>query len=246
MHIESDQQVKVIYACESGSRAWGFPSANSDYDVRFIYLHPTNWYLTVEDKRDVIENPVVNNLDIQGWDLRKALQLFRKSNPPLFEWLGSPIVYAEPYSIAGKMRELAKVYYSPTTCVYHYLHMAENNFREYLKGEEVWAKKYFYVLRSILAIQWIEAGFGVAPTAFGDLLERMIPSGQLKREIQNLIAMKREGDELANVPRNILIGGFIEAEMARLENYKAEYRVNPAPYELLDKIFQDGLDEVWA
>jgi hypothetical protein len=144
------------------------------------------------------------------------------------------------------MRELAKVYYSPTTCVYHYLHMAENNFREYLKGEEVWAKKYFYVLRSILAIQWIEAGFGVAPTAFGDLLERMIPSGQLKREIQNLIAMKREGDELANVPRNILIGGFIEAEMARLENYKAEYRVNPAPYELLDKIFQDGLDEVWA
>jgi uncharacterized protein len=97
--IEKTHQVKIIYSCESGSRAWGFPSADSDYDVRFLYLHPVDWYLSIEDKRDVIEVPIKNKLDITGWDLRKALQLFRKSNPPLLEWLGSPIVYWERYDI---------------------------------------------------------------------------------------------------------------------------------------------------
>ena len=93
--IEAAEGVKVLYACESGSRAWGFPSADSDYDVRFLYLHPLEWYLSLEDKRDVIERPVQDQIDLNGWDLRKALQLFRKSNPPLMEWLGSPIVYLD-------------------------------------------------------------------------------------------------------------------------------------------------------
>ena len=93
--IEKNHDVVILYACESGSRAWGFPSADSDYDVRFIYLRPVKWYLSVEEKRDVIEVPINEQLDINGWDLRKALQLFRKSNPPLMEGLGSPIVYLE-------------------------------------------------------------------------------------------------------------------------------------------------------
>jgi predicted nucleotidyltransferase len=243
--IENNHKVKVVYACESGSRAWGFPSADSDYDVRFIYLHPLNWYLTVENKRDVIEFPVDNQLDISGWDLRKSLQLLRKSNPPLFEWLGSPIVYTELYSIAGRMRELSKTYYSSSACIYHYLHMAEGNFRQYLKGEQVWTKKYFYVLRPILAIKWIEQGYGVSPTAFGVLLERIITSKRLKVEIQKLIDLKREGAELDYGQRIPVISEFIEGELERLENSKAEYKSNPAPYDQLDKIFQDGLEEVW-
>lgn len=244
--IESDHDVRVVYACESGSRAWGFPSTDSDYDVRFIYLHPTNWYLTVEEKRDVIEYPVDENLDISGWDLRKALQLFRKSNPPLFEWLDSPIVYAEPYSIAGKLRELAKTYYSPPACIFHYLHMADRNFRQYLNDEQVWTKKYFYVLRPILAIKWIEAGYGVSPTAFGSLLNRMVSSEKLKAEINTLIELKRQGDELEYGPRNPVISEFIESEMMRLESTRTEYQYDRAPYENLDEIFQDGLREVWG
>lgn len=95
--IEKDEDVTIFYACESGSRAWGFPSADSDYDVRFIYVRPRDWYLSidVEEKRDVIERPINDALDISGWDLRKALKLLRKSNPPLLEWLSSPIVYKE-------------------------------------------------------------------------------------------------------------------------------------------------------
>ena len=84
-----------MWACESGSRAWGFPSVNSDYDVRFVYLRRTEDYLRASPLRDVIEIPISDELDISGWDLPKALGLFRKSNPPLLEWLQSPIVYQQ-------------------------------------------------------------------------------------------------------------------------------------------------------
>ena len=96
--IECEEDVTILYACESGSRAWGFESTDSDYDVRFIYLRKTPWYLTIQNKRDVIERPISDELDIAGWDLPKALGLFRKSNPPLLEWLRSPVVYLEEAS----------------------------------------------------------------------------------------------------------------------------------------------------
>ena len=145
--IEKTEEVCIFYACESGSRAWGFPSVDSDYDVRFIYLHPPEWYLSidVEHKPDVIELPIAGPLDINGWDLRKALQLVQKFNPPLMEWLGSPIVYEEKYTVANSLRDIMQKFYSPIACAYHYLNMAQGNFREYLKGEFVWIKKYCIV-----------------------------------------------------------------------------------------------------
>ena len=130
--IEKEFKVKILYACESGSRAWGFPSKNSDYDVRFIYVHPPEYYLSVdfERKPDVIEIPIEGDLDINGWDLRKALQLFRKSNPPLKEWLESPIVYKESSDgTIQKLRDLSKSSYSETSCMYHYYSMTKNNLR---------------------------------------------------------------------------------------------------------------------
>ncbi|MCP4425198.1 MAG: nucleotidyltransferase domain-containing protein [Chloroflexi bacterium] len=244
--IETEENVRVLYACESGSRAWGFPSANSDYDVRFLYIHPLDWYLSIAKKRDVIERPIDDELDINGWEIRKALQLFRKSNPPLLEWLGSLIVYLENFSLAANLRELAKVYYSPRACIYHYLHMAQNNHREYLRGERVWLKKYFYVLRPLLAIQWIEQGYGVAPTAFGTLVDRVITSPELKAEIERLVEQKRRGAELAHGPRIPIISAFIESELARLEVFEKQYKPNPAPVDVLDALFRDTLAEVWG
>ena len=194
--IENEEKVKVLYACESGSRAWGFPSKDSDFDVRFIYLHPVEWYLSIRKKRDVIERPIDDNLDLSGWDLQKALLLFRKSNPPLMEWLVSPIIYLEDYSISSQMRSLAAEYYSPIACTYHYIHMAQGNNREYLEGDRVWLKKYFYVLRPILAVQWIEQGLGVVPTEFDALVVKLIREPDLKKDIDQLIHLKRLGDEL--------------------------------------------------
>jgi len=129
--IEKDENVTIFYACESGSRAWGFPSKDSDYDVRFLYLRSRDWYLSidVEEKRDVVERPISDMLDINGWDLRKALKLFYKSNPPLLEWLNSSIIYQQKLTIVEKLKELVPEYYSPVACKHHYQHMAEGNYR---------------------------------------------------------------------------------------------------------------------
>lgn len=246
--LESRHGVKVVFACESGSRAWGFASRDSDFDVRFIYVHRPSWYLAVdlEDKRDVVELPIDDALDVSGWDLRKALGLFRKSNPPLLEWLGSPIVYREPFSTAESMRVLAETYYSQTACAYHYLHMARGNFKEYLKGDEVWRKKYFYVLRPLLAIRWIEADLGVVPTEFGRLVEATISSTELINGIEGLLVEKAAGGEMDRGPRIDVISEFIESEIARLENSKFKKKPPLPTVEPLDQLFHETLDEVFG
>ena len=243
--IEAAENIKVVYACESGSRAWGVPSSDSDYDVRFIYVRPIEWYLSIFDRRDVIERPIDGLLDITGWDLKKTLQLLRKSNPPLLEWLGSPMVYWEKYSTAARMRELTPVFYSPTACLYHYLHMARGNFRDYLQGEEVWVKKYFYVLRPILAMIWIEHGFGVVPTEFKVLVDKLVIDPKLRADIDRLIAAKRAGEELDRGQRIATIGNFIERELKRLEGRKVHHDKRSLPDEQLDELFRASIMEVW-
>jgi uncharacterized protein len=151
--VAISDEVVILLAVESGSRAWGFESTDSDYDVRFIYVHRPEFYLSIdlEMQRDVIERPISDEIDLSGWDIRKALSLFQKSNPPLLEWLQSSLVYLESFSFAGRLRGLLSTYYSPRNCFHHYFHMAKGNIREYLRGEVVWRKKYFYVLRPLLA-----------------------------------------------------------------------------------------------
>jgi predicted nucleotidyltransferase len=247
--IEAKEGIRIPYACESGSRAWGFPSADSDYDVRFIYLRPREWYLSidVERRRDVIEHTGDGKLDISGWDLRKTLQLLRKGNPPLMEWLGSPIVYVERFAVAARMRDLLFKYHSPVACLYHYLHMAQGNYREYLKGTTVWIKKYFYILRPILAIKWIEKGLGIVPTEFQVLADEVVESPKLKGEIDRLVEAKRRGEELDRGPHIAVISEFIEQELARLEGkqFEKNYSAPKAPAAEFNRVFRAALDEVW-
>ena len=249
-NIEKEEQVRIVYACESGSRAWGFPSSDSDYDIRFIYLHPRNWYLAVdlERKRDVIERAIEDQLDFSGWDLRKALQLLRKGNPPLMEWLMSPIVYLEEFNVADCMRDLVSRYYSPVASLYHYLQMARGNYRDYLKGQTVWVKKYFYVLRPLLAIKWIEQDLGVVPTEFQVLVDRVVASPQLKEEIRKLVAAKRSGEELDRGPRIERISEYIEEELARLESkqFEKKYAKPAGPVSEFNRLFRAALEEVWS
>ena len=248
--IEREEHVQIFYACEAGSRAWGFPSADSDYDVRFIYLHPRDWYLSVdlEYKRDVIERGIDGPLDISGWDLRKALSLLQKGNPPLMEWLGSPIVYLERLTVADQMRDLMAKHHSPVSSLYHYLHMARGNYRDYLKGPTVWVKKYFYVLRPLLAIRWIERRLGVVPTAFQDLVDRTVDSPELEDEIAKLVAAKRRGEELDRGPRIACISEFIEAELARLESMQFEKAFDKSmePIQSFNLVFRSAIDQVWT
>lgn len=246
--IEREQQVKIIYACESGSRAWGFPSQDSDYDVRFLYVRPLEWYLSIEEQRDVIEVPISDQLDISGWDLRKALKLFRKSNPPLLEWLQSPIRYDERYSVAEHIRALSPLTFSPKSCMYHYLNMAKGNFRDYLQGERVKIKKYFYVLRPLLACGWIERHNTMPPMEFEQLVDELIPANtSLYIEIAELLRRKKSGDELDLEPQLPAIHSFLKERIAWYEQRAAamahETVVDVAE---LDRIFRAALDEVWA
>lgn len=245
--LEKEENIKIIYACESGSRAWGFPSADSDHDVRFIYLRRTEWYLSIDEGRDVIEKDILKQIDLSGWDLKKALKLFRKSNPPLFEWLGSPIVYLEKFSIANKLRTFLPEFYSPISCMHHYFHMAEGNYRQYLKGDRVWIKKYFYVLRPILACKWIEQNRGPIPTEFNILVDKIIQDEKLKKCINNLVFEKKEGNELYWGPKIPEISEFINNEIDGLKDklhiMKKRKRTD---FEKLNDIFRSALVEVWG
>ena len=215
--IEERHHVRVVYACESGSRAWGFASPDSDYDPRFIYVHPPEWYLSIVTHRDVIEEKAEGDLDLSGWELRKALRLFRKSNPPMLEWLVSPIVYREDLQFIQALRGLHPVYYSPRRCFKHYLSMARGNARSYLAGESVWLKKYFYVLRPLLACLWIERGLGPIPVPFSDLCAGTIQDPSLQRALDGLVARKVVTAEEGFGPRIPEISDFIQLEMKRLE-----------------------------
>ncbi|MFF2446097.1 nucleotidyltransferase domain-containing protein [Neobacillus sp. NPDC058068] len=245
--IEELFDVKVCLAVESGSRAWGFPSKDSDYDVRFIYVHKKDWYLSIDQKRDVIELPINNLLDINGWELRKALRLFKKSNPPLMEWLYSEIVYYQAFSLVDKMKAIQNKVFLPQSALYHYLNMAKGNFREYLHRDQVKIKKYFYVLRPILACQWIEKYNTVPPIEFQELVKDLLEEGQLKQEILTLLERKISGDELNLEPKVTVINDFLEKEIIRLEEYTKTIKISKEDITpLLDELFRDILEEVWA
>ena len=244
--IEQQENIRVLFACESGSRAWGFPSANSDYDVRFIYIRTQADYLRLDEPRDVIERPIVDDLDINGWDLRKTFKLMLKSNPTLMEWLSSPIVYREEPAIASKIRQIAPDFYNPTAAHSHYFSMAKTNFRPSLQGPEVSTKKYFYVLRPLLAMMWIESNRGPVPTEFQTMLEQLPLEGSLVAEVERLLELKRAGDELGQGPRIAIISEFLEKELAhRQENPIVLPRQTP-DLEKLNRLFLEILGEIWA
>lgn len=241
--IETEESVRVAYACESGSRAWGFASQDSDYDVRFIYVRPVDWYLAVdlEKKRDVIERPIDDLLDVSGWDIRKALGLLRKSNPPLLEWLGSPIVYRDDGHVASAFRALAEEFGNTRACAFHYLHMAQNNARAALGGELVRRKKYLYVLRPLLAIRWLEAERGLVPTEFSTLVDACADDAELRDAIAALVREKAAGGELGKGPKIPTLDRFIAAELDRLDTPDFAEKPPLPPVEPFNAVFRREL-----
>lgn len=240
-NIEKTHNVKILYACESGSRAWGFESKDSDYDVRFIYVHNLRHYLNIQTQRDVIELPINDDLDINGWDLKKALNLLKKSNPALIEWINSPIIYKKDDEFLQKIKALAKDFYDPKSCYYHYVHMAKQNYREYLKKEMVSVKKYLYVLRPILALRWIEDYKIAPPTEFEKLFVSIEENQDLLKTVKDFVAQKRKGFESKLVPKIDVFNDFIEAEFKRHEAKNASFVPNQAPLQKLNDFFMEVL-----
>ena len=205
--IEHQFDVRILYACESGSRAWGFASPDSDYDVRFVYVHKADYYLSIDDQRDVIEDPINDLLDINGWELRKALRLFRKSNAPLYEWLQSPIVYSADSNFVSEMKALMPTYFSPRAGMHHYLSMAKGVLESELSGEIVKLKRYFYALRPVLAAMWIVDIKSVPPMDFKSL--SVLMPERISQLVDELLAMKAKVDESFMIEQKSEINAFI-------------------------------------
>lgn len=246
INLEKDKNIKILYAVESGSRAWGFESKNSDWDVRFIYVHHYDWYLSINEKKDHIEKMLPNDIDLSGWELKKSLLLFKKSNPPLLEWLRSPIIYNEEFRTATLLRNAVNSYFNPKSCLYHYLHMASGNYEAYFKNEVVKLKKYFYVLRPILACCWIERTDAMAPMEFTILLQAEISDPILKNEINNLLLKKKNGDELNTGELIQVIDDFIIEKLNYFKKFLSDFKFNNSiNNDSLNTIFRDTLKEVW-
>lgn len=244
--LEDHREIKILLAVESGSRAWGFASTDSDWDVRYIYIHKLDWYLKIDEQKDSQEEILPNDLDLSGWELKKALRLFRKSNPPMLEWLRSPIIYKEEFSTAAKLREMSEEFFNPKSCMFHYLSMARNNFREFLQKDLVKSKKYFYVLRPVLACDWIKNRNSFPPMEFRDLVESEITGEKLKAEINELLKRKMAGEELKEEPKIEILNGFLEEKIEFYKTYVEQIEPNEKPKtELLDQLFKETIFEVW-
>ncbi|NPA52346.1 MAG: nucleotidyltransferase domain-containing protein [Aquificae bacterium] len=222
--IEKKHNIKILYACESGSRAWGFESPDSDYDIRFIYVNRLDYYLSIEKKRDVIELRE-GELDFVGWDLRKSLFLLRKSNPSLIEWLNSPIVYLKDEDFYKKIKKLMEKSFNPKSLMYHYLHMTKSNYREYLRGDLVKIKKYFYVLRPISALKYIEEKKEIPPIEFEKLINLVSISQNIKAEILKLLEEKKKSKELELKPKIEILNRFIEENLEYYENFLKKWKI---------------------
>ncbi|MEP6502131.1 MAG: nucleotidyltransferase domain-containing protein [Betaproteobacteria bacterium] len=236
--IEDVEDARVLFACESGSRGWGFASPDSDYDVRFIYVRRLDSYLTLEPVRDVIERPIDDELDIGGWYLRKALQLLRDSNPTLMEWLRSPIVYSQEDEFATRLMALAVSGFSPVRGYHHYVSMAKKNLREHLSGDVVRYKKYLYVLRPLLAARWIREGRGIPPMRFAELAQSTLDDTALIAEINALLAVKMRASESATSPRWLGLHAFIERELAQAQAHPMT-QATKAEGAALDRLLSD-------
>ncbi len=213
--IESREGVKIIFAAESGSRAWGFASPDSDYDVRFIYVRPRDFYLKLESTRDVLECQLDETFDIVGWDLQKALRLLYKSNPTIFEWSNSPIIY-KTTPCFQQLKVLINQYFSCKSGLYHYLNTANSNYREYLKGESVRLKKYLYVIRPILACQWILDKGTPPPMLFSELMKEEMDKDIIPY-VDKLLEVKVNSPEVTEGKRIDALNLYIEEQIPKIQ-----------------------------
>ena len=206
--LEKKENIKILFAVESGSRAWGFESKDSDYDVRFVYVRPLEWYMSISRRKDTLEVMINEDLDFAGWDLNKALELLAKSNQPLGEWLNSSIVYMNRDNSISEFSELFDKYLRENALVYHYLSMASKDLETLREKKEIKLKKYFYMLRSLLASKWVMTYHEKPPILLSKLLA-LTENKEVLNETDKLLEMKKAGNESTKIIGNEIINEFI-------------------------------------
>ncbi|MEA3033482.1 MAG: uncharacterized protein QOH86_1498 [Sphingomonadales bacterium] len=245
--LEETDQVRILLAVESGSRAWGFPSPDSDYDCRFLFLRRRGDYLSPWPRRDVIERPIEGVLDVSGWDLGKALKLLLKGNAVVVEWLTSPIVYRGDPELRAQLLELARAFSNRTGLARHYLHLGEKQRRSYFAdAKPVRLKKLFYALRPAAALRWLRLhpSAAIAPMHFPTLMAQCEPPAELAALVEALIARKAETRELGEAPLPEPIVRFVDEEfaLARETLPVRSARLDPAARAAAEMLFRRAVE----
>ena len=241
--IATSEPLHLLLAVESGSRAWGFPSPDSDYDVRAVYIRQPESYLCIDEPKDTFEYIENQWFDVGGWDIRKALRLLRKSNAVLLEWLRSPMVYAQDDEFVHALAELAPQYAQAAPLLHHYRGIARNALSNMDLHGEIRLKKWFYVLRPLLAARWAVTHGGIPPMTLAELLDG-VPTA-ITQEIHDLIALKAERDESY---RHTLSGSLKRFTLDLADETAALEAPAPVaiPSEPLDELFRATLRRVWG
>ena len=243
-NLEQKKGIQILFACEAGSRAWGFPSPDSDYDIRFIYRHARPWYLTLNEKKDTIEFMENELLDGSGWDIRKFMRLMYKSNASIYEWLFSPIVYRQGNELITELKQIATTYFLPKKIMFHYLGIAKGMLEREFKGEEVKIKKYFYVIRPVLAAKWIAEKQTPAPVDFQELLPLIETHTEVYQAIQKLLSEKEVAVEGQLIPKIPVLDEFIQQEMEQLDQVAKTMEKRENNYDVLNAFYQKHILEV--
>ncbi|MDX2177289.1 MAG: nucleotidyltransferase domain-containing protein [Candidatus Sumerlaeia bacterium] len=217
---ETARGIRLLYACESGSRAWGFASPDSDYDVRTIYSHTADAYLSLREEPDnFLSLDDASKIDLAGWELRKALRLFKGCNASMNEWLLSPIAYRQEDAFLSRMRELLPAYFEPRKAMLHYLGLARQIIHHHLEGDRISIKKAFYVIRPLAAAAWIRDLGGQPPTDFAVIL-RETPSREviaIRGLVEDLMAQKTHALEKAPIVLPHELASFFGESLPALE-----------------------------
>jgi uncharacterized protein len=238
--IEQKKKIRILYACETGSRAWGFPSPDSDYDVRFIYIHERDWYLTLSQRKDTIEN-MDGELDMTGWDLRKSLILLKKSNASLIERFQSPIIYYTDELFKREFTGLIQEYYSPIAVFYHHYSLAQKFWEELNDTEYIKLKSYFYLVRSLLSCHWIIKDESVLPMDIEGLMKLI--DTERRDQLRTLIQLKAGVGEKYLYKRNESLDVWIQELFALLDRSKAGLGVNRKDNSALNNFFLKMVNE---
>ena len=239
--LETEKQIHILMAIESGSRGWGFPSSDSDYDCRFVYAQSLEKYLTIGEVTDHISLPVDEIYDVDGWDLKKLLIHIKKSNPTVWEWLQSPIIYREEKEFREQCMTLAKLYFNEKTTLYHYKSLAYNKVQEIKETALGKLKAYFYALRSALACDYVLNYHSIPPMEINKLMDSLKLESELISEIEQFIALKATVDEAYVIESPTKLLGYIEKKLLICDDYLQEAKSTTAlkDTKLLDEHFRN-------
>ena len=244
--LEAESGLRILHACESGSRAWGFASRDSDWDVRFVFAWPRDAYLRVHSPPNTVGRQLPGDLDLSGWDLRMALSQFARSNGSFLEWLGSPIVYRQDEAFRQALDALRPPYFQPRAALFHYLGQARSLWPEDAgEGAALNGKKCLYVLRSVLAAAWVAAARTQPPVPFAELLPLVGDTG-LRREIDALLVDKAAGAEADAYPVSAALRAYVVEQRAALELVARDLAAPAVEMGPLDALFRTTLDRLEA